>query len=280
MTIVTMDATTAHTYMNAMSAALPATMPEVSGMDCTDPVEMHAYFMLLFRHLERHGGLNAPAVNTPAVRALRAEAARWLDKARPLLLEGPVAHVPELLQAYGLLHRVCRHSHPVILDRRVRENTVRRWLGGERSLTSAQVVALLWPLVESDPRNADARYSLFCSRSLGGWVRELREHGRFSGITDREACQRLTYILGHNLSAYIPGGKDAERELKQRWREAYRVEDPGSRDTDTLRAYLPLADEGEREAVLKELAARPDLHPLHRAAILMELDNRRLLLGA
>lgn len=277
---MTMNTPSAHTSADRMSPALPATLPGVAGIDCTDPVEMHAWALLLFRHLERHGGLNAPACDTPAVRAMRAEASRWLVKAEPLLLGGPVAHVPGLLHAYGLLHRVCRHSRPALLDRRVREETLRRWLGGERTLTSAQVVALLWPLVESDPRNAEPRYSLFCSRSLGAWVRELRDHGRFAGIPDSEAYHRLAHILGHSLAAYIPGGKDAEREMKRLWMDTYRVEDPGSLDTDTLMAYLPLAGDGERGAVLRELATRPGLHPLHRAAVLMELGNRRLLLGA
>lgn len=257
-------------------------IPRAAEIDYNDTEAVYAYSQLLARLLEWHGGLNMPRENSATVRALDAEGEYWLTATKRLLTDGPLAAIPDLLEAYTFIHRVCRGWDDTAFYKEVRVDAMQRWLSGDKTLTETQIVCLLRPIANTDPR-----YATYCSACLASWVKELRTYGRFNGITTAEAYQRLTYILNHNLLAF-----GADRTQKLTWATPYLTDDIAALTTPALQAYIPFArtlsalsrtpfedTEAETETLSAELALRPDLHHLHRAAIRLGLDTRKRLLA-
>ncbi len=266
-------------------------LPKASEIDYGDSEEVVAYSQLLGRLLEWHGGLDSPRNNSRIVRALDAEGRHWLTEVRRLLTDGPLPAIPELLDAYIFFHSVCRGWRDTGFYNEVRITAVKRWLGGDRSLNGTQIARLLWPMVCSDP-HVDQRYTVYCASCLDSWIKELRRSGRFRGISDIEAFQRLSHIIGQDLFAFIAGGKEVERATKLNWAKAYMVEDTSVLTTAALKAYIPFAmsvadlrripfeaREAGYEALCEELAARADLHPMYRESIRLMTANRERLLA-
>jgi len=267
-------------------------IPRAVDIDYNDTEEILAYSQLLARLLEWHGGLNTPRKNSPIVRALDTEGKYWLREVKLLLTDNLLSAIPDLLDAYIFFDSVCRGRRDTGFYKKVRLNVMKRWLRGDETLTETQIMCLLWPMVCSGPRNEDQCYAKYCSDCLDSWIKELRKFGRFNGISDTEAYQRLNYVLNKDLFAFIDGGKEVEKTTKINWAKVYLIEDISSLDTTVLRSYIPFTRtvsdlkqtpfedcEAEYESLSEELASRPDLHPLYREAIRLGIANRKRLLA-
>lgn len=265
------------------------TTPSASTLDYTNAVEVCAYQLLLCKLYERAGGFNYQHKITPKIAEIRKQGCIWLSHVRPLLnnivdnAENAISlsAIPDLLESYIILHLICRCWNDIDFYRKVRLNTVSRWLAGDKFLSGTRIVTLLWPLIESNPLAVERRYIDFCTRSLQQWIKQLSVCGTFTDITPVETYQRLQYIIRHDLYAYIPGGKLAEDAKKAEWAAAHEVTLLQDLDTPTLLAYLPFAITATLRGYFKkntslynlytELARRPDIHPYCRTALEMEL---------
>lgn len=262
-------------------------LPSASRLNYTDTDEVYSYFLLLEKYRERFGGLTAPRGNSPVLNSLDREAAYWLKKVERILTDGPISAVPPLLDAYDLAYRICWHRPATEFNKTVRCATVQRWLKGERTLSSTDIMLLLWPLVVSDYTTVDSRYREYCSSVYDSWMNELLENGSFRHDTPSgDVYRRLVHILGKDLFAYVAGGKAAQEKCKRKWTETYRVTDLTRLDTPTLRVYIPFAITASRlgylpandrqsdyNTLLAELVSRTDLHPLYREALKIECEN-------
>lgn len=280
-------------------------IPSAAGIDYTDAAAVCACGQLLARLLESHGALDVPQSNTPAVRALLSETRQWLSSLRPLIGSFPLASVPGLLDAYIFLDGVGNGRRDVRFYDEVRMDAVTRWLSGDRTLTEAQAVTLLQPMLTTPEGK---RYSQYCASRIAGWIRDLRQHGSFPGVDAAETYRRLDYILRHDLVAFVPGGKREQTAAKLRWAIPSLPSDITLLTTPSLLACLPLAqtlvyliqDSGQHDAasvcgeiadgipslgedylevINMELASRGDLHPFHREAIRTGMETRRRLLA-
>lgn len=264
---------------------LTLVIPNATDLDYNNAEEVYAYHLLLGKYFERYGALDSPRANTPVVRMLDRQADYWLQEVERLLCEAPVKQIPELIDAYRFISIASRRRNATEFCNKVRTDTVNRWLKGDRSLTSAQIVCLLWQMIISNPNKADRRYMDYCLTSLTSWVNELRRFGRFRNLPLCEAYRRLDFILRQDLFAFIPGGKQEEKRVKTLWAKSHMVKDLTSLDTPTLLAYIPFertlvyqelhpmeSIEASYERLWSELATRPDLHPLYRKAIEIDLS--------
>lgn len=262
-----------------------------STVDYSDTAEVYAYALLLARYYERYTCQDHTGDHTRIVHILDREASRWLREVESLLTGGPIAAVPDLLEAHDLIHRFRHHSQPRQFHDAIRNSTVERWLSGDRTLTDTHIVLLLWPMVTAG--TATHRYMDFCLSMQDEWINRLIVHGHFTGLPEIEAYRRLRHLLPLDLSAYIPGGRSKERLMKQRWTERHLADAPDALDTPTLREYILFIRTAVAHVYLPEsetrrtlphltdlLLNRPGLHPLHRMAIQIGMENHLITQNA
>ncbi len=84
----------------------------------------------------------------------------------------------------------------------------------------------------------------FYFETVGGWVEELLEHGRFNGISQEETYRRLSHLLEVDLFAFM--AKEEEMKMKVQWVRRHWIEDLTTLDAPTLRAYTSFADAAAR----------------------------------
>lgn len=290
-------------------SSMPAgIIPRAYGIDYTDVDEVCGYQLLLCKLFEKAGGFLYPPVTNSEIREIQGEGRIWLREVRDLiasLLEAPVnpaAHdgdrmtldaIPGLLSSYDFFYRVCNGEPCPGYLREIRLRTADRWLRGDRSISTTDVVIMLLKEVAYDIRTLEKRYTDYSVGVMGKWIDELTRYGRFRDIPLREAYSRLRYLIQDNLFAYL--GSRQQDGIKRRWVETYSV--PNARvtrigmidafDTKTLyeyigfirtasgRGYCENPDDDSKYACLwAEYASRPDVHPFHRKAIEIDLESR------
>lgn len=271
--------------------SIQSPIPRAADVDYSDTEAAYGYYLILGRHFSRVGLLGSSRFGSSLMRVLKGETNHWLGEVKRQLTTGSVSAVTELLDPYCMMHTVSKGCRDTAFSNKIRVSTVNRWLAGEKAITGTQMVRLLWPLVSSDPTGIDRKFSIFCSKKLRAWITELSDCGRFQGISDCEAYQRLAHILSHDLFAYLPGGGIDERSVKLKWAAAYRLKDVTALDTDTLKEYINFEkvysllksnhteDTDVGRHLITELSTRPDLHPLYRQALRLTLTDTPSLPG-
>ncbi len=272
-----------------------STIPAASEIEYSNVEQVCGYQLLLCRIFRRAGGFDYPYIANATVRQVQREALIWLRDVRFLIadiLDGKtkrLASIPDLISAYDIFYRISNGDPCYDYLRYVKMKTVGRWLRGDKSIADTDVVLLLLSEADRDIHSIDKRFSNYAFTMLGKWINELTKYGRFIETSLAEAYKRLTYMLRHDLFAYL-GRKEKQDAAKTAWAKAYLVDDISSLDTATLRAYIPFArtvsdlnripsedSEAECEALAEELASRADLHPLYREAIRLESETRKQL---
>lgn len=293
-------------------------IPLAADIDYTNVDAICGYQMLLCKIFEGAGGFVHPAVTNATIHAVRQQGLLWLKDVRTLIadiLSAPVcgksalvgmesaefeaqsapcitlAAIPDLLDSYDLLYRVCNGDPCYDYLREVKLKTVNRWLRGDKAISDIDVALLLLSETDRDIRSLEKRYTDYAFSILGKWIDELTRYGRFINTPLAEAYKRLVYLLNDDLFAYL-GRKDKQEAAKTAWAKAYIVEDPRTLDTPALRAYIPFArtlahlrrtpfedSEAEYETLAAELASRPDLHPFYRQILRLSIDTRKCLLA-
>ncbi len=188
----------------------------------------------------------------PTADATPAQSDRWLGQVRSLLdsltageaPEGLLpADIPDLIEAYDLLHRVrcgypcdayLRRLRLALADRWLRPD---RWLRGPNPITKTDIVLQLLAEVDRDILTLPRRYTDFALHTLSTWITDLLRHGRFTDLHhDRfadlqetqltEAYARLIHLLPADLFAFIPPAEEPHQ--KRRWTAAYLPTEPAA----------------------------------------------------
>lgn len=265
-------------------------IPAVSTLDFTNSEEIYAWYHLLGSSWQINGGFDFPLRMTPILRSLKAEARQWLAEAERILPSSHLPHVPPLLEAYDLIHRIVHGSPSATLLRDYRIAALHRWLSGDKTITRTQVVKLIDTQLNEDFRAIDINIVRWCIEAKGAWTKELITTGTFTGVSGSELYDRLRIILSDDLYPYL--GKDRkQKEIKSQWTQAHLVKDITLLPTPVLISYANFIREatsmllldseatpgeskpGESKTgeAIAELSSRPDLHPYHRRAYLLDL---------
>jgi len=271
--------------MNHQTLVKEPILPKALKLDYSNAEELYAYYMLLGKTYERNGGLNSP--KTYKLQSIDQEARYWLKGMEEYLLDGPIADVPLLLEAYDFIYRVCYRKVPTSFCNDIRIKTVQKWLKGDKSLNYTGILQVLWPMMMANFRNVDQRYRDFYISIIDSWITELMAFGKFRGISDIEAYQRLTILLQEDLYEYLAGMEKKKGDTKKKWVAIYKADDFRQLNTPALRAYIPFIriaaiygyhpcedSDALYVALITELETRPDLHPYYREAIRLDLANK------
>jgi len=102
----------------------------------------------------------------------------------------------------------------------------------------------VWDQIQRNNSVVDTEDLDFYFETVGGWVEELLEHGRFSGISLEETYLRLSHLLEVDLFAFM--AKEEEMRTKEQWVRDHWIEDLTMLDAPTLRAYASFAETAAR----------------------------------
>ncbi len=198
------------------------TLPQADCLDYTDLNAICRYQQQLCTLYAQRGGFQSPAPSGSAIRSLLAEGRIWLDNVRSLISgilrseSSPLtlAALPDLLESYDLLYRICNGVPCHDYLRQVRLAAVQLWLKGDRSISQTDAVLMIAREADRDIRQLEPRYSRYLFQVLQQWIDELNRYGRFRSLPIKEAARRLRYLLDHDLFAYLGSRQQA---IKHRW---------------------------------------------------------------
>ncbi len=258
-------------------------LPQASGINYTDVKEVCGYQMWLIKLYEKCGGLTFPKKTTRELKLLETEGLIWLRLAKELLTDGPLADIPQLIPAYDIMYRISHGQADLDFLKKVRTNTARRWLGGDKTLSATDIALIIADQIDIDVHSIDDRYIKYSFGEIGKWIEELEKYGQFRNIPLTEAYRRLERLMKDELFAYVGGGV-RQLNAKRRWAEKYHVNNISTLDTPALLAYIGFYNkafscriipggnfETQYRTFQNELLSRSDIHPFHRHAI--ELDS-------
>lgn len=220
-----------------------------------------------------------------------------------------LADLPSLLSSYDFLYRVCNGSPCETYIRKVRIQATDRWAKGDRSISETDLVLMLLAETDRDIRSLDPKYSRYAVTMLGKWMDKITRFGTFPTLPAGELYRRLTHLLRTDLFVYL-GSRDQHR-IKQQWvnthllnisqphnltssqlqnfttpkPQNFKTPQPQNLNSSDLKSYLQFLLTASHLGYLPGtdpdtlyttfctlLAARPDLHPLHKEAIEIDLS--------
>ncbi|MBD5357944.1 MAG: hypothetical protein HDR88_13200 [Bacteroides sp.] len=278
------------------------TLPPANSLDYSDTDEVCAYQSLLCKLLEQGDGLMYAPKQSHEVRTLRTQGQDWLKKVEAVIAgilsdhrpDGiSLADLPPLLSSYDFLYRVCNGTPCETYIRKVRLQATDRWAKGDRSISETDLVLMLLAEADRDIRSLDPRYSRYAVTMLGKWMDKITRFGSFPTLPSGELYRRLTYLLRANLFVYL-GSRDQHR-IKQQWVDTHLLTASQPQASKTIQlqnlttpdlksylqflltashlGYLPGTDPDTLyTSFCTLLATRPDLHPLHKEAIEIDLN--------
>ncbi len=112
------------------------------------------------------------------------------------------------------------------------------------AVSDTDIALTVWEQIQNTSGIVNTESLDFYFETVGGWVEELLEHGRFKGISQEETYQRLSHLLEVDLFAFIT--KEEEMRMKKQWVKSHWIEDLTTLDAPTLRAYASFADAAAR----------------------------------
>lgn len=260
---------------------------KAAAIDYANIDEVEGYQLLACKLYELEGGFGYPRRVTPAIKHIEDELSVWLREVRRRLTDAPLPDVYRLLNAYDLPFRIYNGTAPDgKFVRGVRIGAIQRWLKGEKTITPTGIARLISQEIERDCRTLDRRYISYYYGLIGEWYDELMACGEFRDIKLQEAFQRLGLLMDEDLYAYVTNPEDV-KTIKRKWADRYCISDLTTLDTPSLQEYIPLyrkivatgltprPDKStDYHHLLTELSTRPDLNPLTRQAIEIDLRNR------
>lgn len=171
-------------------------------------------------------------------RALCAEIRDFTRELKRTIEDAAPEDLYRLTTYYDMLYRVGFHEVP---SQKFRDDMMHRffesWMGGNESISEAEIYALISPKVRADAAAVDPRYYSAYYKLKTAWTRELNLHDTFRNVSPTENYSRLMQLIADNLSGCYPGGKKEADEHKQRWVRANLVADPTLLDPDTRESY-------------------------------------------
>ncbi len=259
--------------------------PDAAAIDYTDIDEVAAYFALWNVSYQCVGGYAKPMHNSAYIRTLEAQAQYWMKKVEEILTYGPLTAIPKLLDAYGAVYRMFNGTEPLDFKKKLVAKAVNRWLGGEKTINTTDVVLLIESVIETDYMALENKYVQYALSVEESWVDELQCYCKFREVDYAEAYRRLAFLMAQDLFVYS-SSSDPEEKMKRRWAKAYIVDDTSELDTDTLQEYIAFLYQVYFRKILtfpepaamftslqSELHAREDLHPFHRDALKLKLHT-------
>lgn len=245
------------------------------------PEEVLAYCHYLTSSLQKHCGTLYPLPgDCLTVRYLR-EGECWLEMVEKNLAVLPPSSKPEVLDAFDLMHRICRKrpASAEILERE-REAVLREYLGGNHSISSTRLMEMLGLELSRKQGQLRRQYVDWYFSNITEWCDTLAKDGTFPELPAEERYPRLSILLRENLTAYF--GRDAEKQ-KQQWARGNISSNPEQLSPAALSqyivfltvaaGYLPDLDTASlRIETLRLLAANPDQHPLDQHAFALDYE--------
>ncbi len=132
------------------------------------------------------------------------------------------------------------------------------------AVSDTDIALTVWEQIQNTSGVIDAESLDFYFETVGGWVEELLEHGRFKGISQEETYRRLSHILEVDLFAFM--AKEEEMRMKEQWVRSHWIEDLTTLDAPTLRAYASFADDAAARLFMPH-SERALLHRLLNSAL-------------
>ena len=112
------------------------------------------------------------------------------------------------------------------------------------AVSDTDTALTVWEQIQDTSGIVDTGSLDFYFETVGGWVGELLEYGRFNGISLEETYRRLSHLLEVDLYAFIT--KEEEMKVKEQWVRSYWVEDLTTLDAPALRTYASFAEAAAR----------------------------------
>ncbi len=112
------------------------------------------------------------------------------------------------------------------------------------AVSDTDIALKIWQKIQNTSGIVDTESLDFYFETVGGWVEELLEYGRFKGISLEETYQRLSHLLEIDLFAFMT--KEEEMKMKVQWIRRHWIEDLTTLDAPTLRAYASFANAAAR----------------------------------
>lgn len=271
-------------------------LPQAATIDYTNTDEVCGYQVLLCKIYEREGGFEYPAITNAHILEIIRQGQTWLGKVKKMIddiLSGSrgddiptLEAIPDLLDAYDFMFRVCNGRPCLGYVREVKLKTVGQWVKGDRSITETNVALLLLSEVDRDIHTLEERYTNFALSVMEKWIEELVKFGKFRRGTLSESFRKLAYLLNSNLFAYL--GSREQPKIKAQWAQKYTLaeEQINAIDTETLWSYIKFAnalarfnrqsleEQDELYAHLfSKLLSRPDLNYFYRMALEIDLEK-------
>ena len=245
------------------------------------PEEVLAYCHYLTSSLQKHCGTLYPLPgDCLTVRYLR-EGECWLEMVEKNLAVLPPSSKPEVLDAFDLMHRICRkRPAPAEIQERERELLVKEYLRGNHSIPVSGLMAMMSIWLVRIPEKNVRQYAEWYFNNITDWCDILVKKGTFPELPSEERFARLSILLRENLTAYFGG--DAEMQ-KQQWASGNLSSNPEQLSPAALRqylifltvaaGYLPGTDTASlRTETLRLLAANPNQHPLDQHAFALDYE--------
>ncbi len=112
------------------------------------------------------------------------------------------------------------------------------------AVSDTDIALTVWEQIQNTSGIVNTESLDFYFETVGGWVEELLEYGRFKGISLEETYQRLSHLLEIDLFAFMT--KEEEMKMKVQWVISHWIEDLTTLDAPTLRAYASFANAAAR----------------------------------
>ncbi len=269
-------------------------IPDVTLLDYSDVEAVCACQHLLCKIYEYEGGLDYPPVRNYVTRQVILRGKTWLKKVEALInqileCEAPklnLAIIPKLMESYDFLYRICfgktRQGYFALIKSRL----TAKWLMGNKSISQTEIVVMLLTEIYSGSQSIEMRYVEYALGIMESWIEELTKCGKFTNSTFLEDYQRLTFLLAHDLSAYL--GNKYQHDIKKQWINKYSLFEDRLRtlSASELGHYIAFAttastilEKSINECYFTEiqlttlLASHPTIHPYTRQAL--DLDTIR-----
>ena len=83
------------------------------------------------------------------------------------------------------------------------------------AVSDTDIALAVWEQIQNASGIVDTKSLDFYLETVGSWVEELLEHGRFNGISPEEAYRRLSHLLEVDLFAFMT--KEEVIRMKKQW---------------------------------------------------------------
>lgn len=194
--------------------------------------------------------------------------------------------IVELIDCYEMTHRLGYGNMPTpSFVETHRKRLFNEWQQGGSDIKESSVFYMLSPqrFIYCDPKYKN-KYAQALRLLRNKWLGTLIRDSYFPDVTTYENYQRLALIMRDNINDHFKCNSKQVMNIKRRWYEYNKVDDPSTLSTQILCSYrrfasslfpdvLDYSTQMELDnSILSELTTRSDLAPYDREAFRLALE--------